>query len=149
MKAARKKASIGMRLPGLPLGLASEGEPRIRKGIASWPELKGAFAHARAQSAQGQVMLENDLRAHTHPTRQDNIRRAAQDLAARLQSLCASCTTPGFWAVDRIAGLPRGTCGVPTRETRAEVLACLKCDCREDRSRGGPAVVDPSRCGFF
>lgn len=101
-------------------------------------ELKEAFAHARAQSAQGQVMLENDLRAHTHPTRQDNIRRAAQDLAARLQSLCASCITPGFWAVDRIAGLPRGTCGVPTRETRAEVLAGLKCDYREDRSPRWP-----------
>jgi hypothetical protein len=125
-----------------------EGGLRIRKGIATWPELREAFTQARAQSAQGQVILENDLRAHAHPTRQGNIRRAAEDLTARLQSLCPSCNTPGFWTVDRIAGLPCGACSAPTRETRAEVLACLKCDHRETRACGGSAFADPSRCDF-
>lgn len=127
---------------------AGAGEPRVRKGIATWPELKAAFAQAQAQAAQGQVLLENDLRAHAHPTRQDNIRRAAQDLAARLQSLCPACGTPGFWRVDLITGLPCGACGAPTRETRAEVHGCLKCNHRETRARSGPAFADPGRCGF-
>ena len=127
---------------------AGEGELRIRKGITTWPELSEAFTQAQAQSAQGQVILENDLRAHAHPTRQGTIKRAAEDLAARLQSLCPSCHTPGFWTVDRIAGLPCGACGVPTRETRAEVLACLKCDHQETRACSGSVFADPSRCGF-
>jgi hypothetical protein len=110
--------------------------------------LKAAFAQAREEADLGQVLIENDLRAHAHPTRQDNIRRAAVDLAKRLQSLCPACGTPGFWPVDRIAGLPCGACGAPTRETRAEVYGCLKCSHRENRPRSGPAVADPSRCEF-
>jgi len=127
---------------------AGDGELRIRKGIATWPELKAAFAQTQAQAAQGQVLLENDLRAHAHPTRQDNIRRAAQDLAARLQSLCPACGTPGFWGVDLITGLPCGACGAPTRETRAEAYACLKCQHQQTRARSGPAFADPSRCDY-
>ncbi len=131
----------------LVLRSAGDGEPYIRKGVSTWPELRAAFNEAQAQSIQGQVRLENDLRAHAHPTRQDHIKRAALDLAARLQSRCPACATPGFWLVDRIAGLPCSGCGAPTRETRAEVLGCLKCECQETRTRGGPAVADPSRCG--
>ena len=127
---------------------AGDGAMRIRKGIATWPELKTAFDQAQAQAAQGQVLLENDLRAHAHPTRQDNIRRAAQDLAARLQSLCPACGTPGFWRVDLITGLPCGACGAPTRETRAETYACLKCKHQQTRARSGPAFADPSRCDY-
>lgn len=127
---------------------AGNGAPRLRKGIATWPELKAAFAQAREKADQGQVLIENDLRAHAHPTRQDNIRRAAFDLAKRLQSLCPACGTPGFGPVDRIAGLPCGACGAPTRETRAEVYGCLKCRHRENHPRSGPAVADPSRCEF-
>ncbi|WP_363153733.1 DUF6671 family protein [Thiobacillus sp.] len=44
---------------------------------------------------------------------------AAADLTARLASLCPACGTPGFWQVDRVAGLPCAGCGAPTRETRA------------------------------
>lgn len=126
----------------------SDREPRIRKDIATWPELKAAFAQAQAQTSSAQVLLEHDLRAHAHPTRQDNIRRAAQDLAARLQSLCPACGTPGFWPVERIAGLPCADCGAPTRETRAELLGCLKCQHRETRARSDPGVADPSRCDY-
>ncbi|MEW5906670.1 MAG: DUF6671 family protein [Elusimicrobiota bacterium] len=123
-----------------------ENDARIRKGIASWTELKAAFAWAQAQSAGGQVFLETDLRAHANPRRMENIRRAAEDLAARLRALCPACGAPGFWLVERVTGLPCAGCGMPTREIRAEIHGCLKCAHRVTRTRTGSRYADPGRC---
>lgn len=123
-----------------------QSDARIRKGIAAWAELEAAFAQALAQADNGRVFLENDLRAHAHPTRQHHIRLAAEDLVRKLQSACPACGVPGFWIVERIPGLPCGDCGAPTRETRAEVHGCLKCDHRETRERTDRQSADPGRC---
>lgn len=123
-----------------------ENDPRIHKGIADWGALQQAFAAARAQSASHRVFLENDLRAHANPTRMANIRRAAEDLLARLRSRCPSCGAPGYWLVERVAGLPCADCGAPTRETRAEVYGCVKCPHRDTRERDSPRYADPGRC---
>lgn len=125
-----------------------EHDPRLRKGIASWAELKTAFAWAQAQSLSGRVFLETDLRAHANPTRMENIRLAAEDLAAKLSSTCPVCGAPGFWLIERIAGLPCGDCGAPTRETRAEVYGCIKCRHRETRERTDLKYADPGRCDY-
>jgi hypothetical protein len=125
-----------------------ENDPRLREGIAAWAELEAAFASAQAESPSGQVFLETDLRAHANPTRMDNIRLAVDDLVAKLRSLCPACSTPGFWLVERIAGLPCGDCGAPTRETRAEVHGCLKCAHRETRERTDRHYADPGRCDY-
>lgn len=126
----------------------SEDDPRIRKGIAAWAELKAVFAWALAESANGRVFVETDLRAHANPTRMDNIRLAAEDLVKKLRSLCPDCGTPGFWIVERVDGLPCADCGAPTRETRAEILGCLKCAHRETRERAGRQYADPGRCDY-
>jgi len=125
-----------------------ENDPRIRKGIAAWEEFEAAFAWGQAQSASGQVFLETDLRAHANPTRMEMIRLAAEDLVAKLGSPCPACGAPGFWLVERVAGLPCGDCGAPTRETRAEVHGCLKCAHRETRERPEPQYADPGRCDY-
>jgi hypothetical protein len=125
-----------------------ENDPRIKKGIAAWAELEAAFAWARAQSASGEVFLETDLRAHANPTRMDNIRLAAEDLTRKLLSLCPDCGLPGFWLVERIAGLPCSDCGAPTGETRAEVHGCVKCSHRLTRERTEPPYADPGRCDY-
>ena len=121
-------------------------DPRIRKGIAAWTALEAAFAWALEQSASGRVFLETDVRAHANPTRMQNIRLAAEDLAQKLNCLCPGCGTPGFWTVERLPGLACGDCGAPTRETRAEVHGCLKCAHRLTRERTDPQYADPSRC---
>ena len=123
-----------------------ENDPRIRKGIAAWPELQTAFAQALEQSANGQVFIETDVRAHANPTRMDNIRLAAGDLAKKLCSLCPACGTPGFWIVERIGGLPCADCSAPTRQTRAEVHGCLKCAHRVTHERADRLSADPGRC---
>lgn len=136
--------------PAHHLILRPEGENdlRIRKGIASRAELEEAFAWARSQSDNGQVCLETDLRAHTNPTRQDMIRKAAEDLLAKLCSACPACGAPGFWVLDRVTGLPCAACGAPTRETRADILGCVKCDHRLTRPRADCTEADPGRCDF-
>ena len=132
------------------LVLRPEGEddPRIRKGIADWPGLEAAYAWAAVQSASGRVFLEVDLRAHANPTRMNNIRLAAEDLAKKLRSRCPACGVPGFWIVERVAGLPCSDCGAPTRETRAEIHGCLKCGHRVTHERTDRQYADPGRCGY-
>ena len=125
-----------------------EDDPRMRKGIAAWAALEAAFISALAESANGQVFVETDVRAHANPTRMHNIRLAAEDLAKKLCSLCPACGTPGFGIVERVAGLPCTDCGAPTRETRAEVHGCLKYAHRETRERNDQPYADPGRCDY-
>ena len=125
-----------------------EDDSRIRKGISAWGELEATFAWALEQSPSGLVFVETDVRAHANPTRQVNIRRAAEDLVMKLRSLCPKCGTPGFWIVDRLDGLPCEGCGSPTRETRAEILGCLKCSHRVTRERPDINTAAQERCDY-
>ncbi len=122
-------------------------DPRIRKGICEWSELQDAFARALEQSSTGLVSLETDVRAHANPTRQEIIRLAAEDLAARLLSPCPACDAPGFGIVERIPGVPCELCGAPTQETRADVLGCVRCPHRVVLERTGRLAADPAHCG--
>jgi len=122
-----------------------EDDPRTRKGIGSWTELEAGFTWAQAQSPGGLVFLESDVRAFANPTRQQNIRLAAQDLAAKLCSGCPQCGAPGFWIVERVPGLPCEYCDAPTQEALADVLGCVKCPHRETRERA-LRHADPARC---
>jgi len=126
----------------------SEDDPRIRKGIADWTTLETAFSAALAESANGQVFIETDVRAHANPTRMINIGLATENLAKKLCSLCPDCGTPGFWIVERVPGLPCADCGAPTRETRAEIHGCLKCAHRETREQADLQSADPGRCDY-
>ena len=132
------------------LVLRPEGkdDPRIRKGIAEWSELEASYAWTAAQSASGRVFLEVDLRAHANPTRMDNIRLAAEDLAKKLRSQCPACGVPGFWIIERIPGLPCRDCGAPTQETCAEIHGCLKCGHRATYGRTARQCADPDRCDY-
>ena len=125
-----------------------EDDPRIGKGIAAWAELKAAFSWALGQSASDRVFLETDMRAHANPTRMENIRLSVADLAKKLCSRCPACESPGFWVVERVAGLRCAGCGAPTRETRAEVHGCLTCAHRLTRERADRHSADPSRCDY-
>lgn len=123
-------------------------DPRFRKGIASWADLRATFDWARDQSSTSQVYVEHDLRAHANPQRMENIRQAAKDLATKLASACPACNTPGFALVDRLTGLPCADCGAPTREPHADIWGCVCCSHRETRPRMEPAAADPGRCDY-
>lgn len=125
-----------------------QDDPRIEKGLAGWTALEAAFKQARGEAENGRVFLENDLRAHAHPTRMDVIRLATADLAAKLNSLCPACGAPGFQVMERLSGLPCADCGAPTRESRADIHGCLTCAHRETRVRAGVEHADPGRCDY-
>ena len=73
-----------------------EYHTQCRKGICDLISLKDAYDWAFALSKKGKVFVENDLRAHTNPTRMNNILKATQDLAKKMISLCPECDSPGF-----------------------------------------------------
>ena len=124
---------------------AAADDPRLRKDIRDWPTLADAFDWALAQATNRRVFIETDGRAHANPMRRGVIRRAAENLAEKLNSLCPACGSPGFWVVDRVSGLPCADCGAPTRETRAEILGCPKCAQRIENP-SGRQHAEPGRC---
>lgn len=141
---------IGFPEQHLVLRPSSENNPRVRKGLADWPSLKTAFAWAKLVSSAGtRIFVERDLRAHGHPERMVNIGKAALNLAEKLASLCPHCATPGFAAAEAVPGLHCAECGLPTREYRAEIWKCLRCEYRETCQRSdGVTTADPVSCGY-
>lgn len=124
-----------------------EEHSAIIKGINEWEWLKEALSGALAKSVTGKVFFETDMRAFANPTRMQNIKKAAEDLVAKINCCCPHCRTPGFVAVESKKGLPCECCGLPTSEVTAIIFACQKCGCRE--ARAVPDKVAPaSRCDY-
>lgn len=132
---------------GLVVRPDGQNDLRIRKGIVEWLLLHAAFEEALSQSRSGAVFVESDLRAHMNPTRMEMIRKATANLIERMNSACPGCGTPGFWLVERIAGLPCRDCGLPTDETSAERWSCVAADYSETRDLSAGRFADPYRCG--
>ncbi|MCA1789588.1 MAG: hypothetical protein LC667_06965 [Thioalkalivibrio sp.] len=126
----------------------NDNDPRVFKGIGDVDTLEQSFTSALDTSAQSQVFVETDLRAHCNPTRMQMIALATKDLLARLDSLCPTCGAPGFWLVERIPGLHCTDCGAPTRQTRAEVYGCIQCPYRETRPLDPGEYADPAVCDW-
>ncbi len=123
-----------------------EHHPQSIKGISNFIELKNAFAWAYANSLKGLVYVENDLRAFANPTRMENIRQASIDLANKINSVCPSCKTPGYWIKDILRGLPCNACGMPTNQEISKIWGCLKCDHRDSEGMKTLQFANPSLC---
>ncbi|MBU3538627.1 DUF6671 family protein [Polynucleobacter sp. UK-Gri1-W3] len=123
-----------------------EYHPQSKKGIKDLAELKVAFEWAKGLSSKGVIYVENDLRAFANPTRMENIRKAAIDLANKMNSPCPQCQTPGFWIKDVKRGLPCNACGLATDQEIAKVWGCLKCDHELTEGMKMFKLADPSKC---
>jgi hypothetical protein len=137
---------VGFPEYGLVIRPNGPDDPRVRKGIRDALALDDAFHAALRESCDGAVFMESDLRAHQHPSRMAMIGRAGEDLAERLATMCPMCGLPGFGWTDVVPGLRCAACGLPTDDAVADVHACVRCACRQERPRGGEA--DPSHCSF-
>ena len=125
-----------------------QDDPRICKGINDWAWLKTCFDTGVGQSSNGQVFVEQDLRAFANPTRMKLIEQAATDLLQRIQSTCPACEAPGFWITERQPGLPCSDCQLPTSSYRSEVWTCLRCENRSVRERTDRVTADPGHCAY-
>jgi hypothetical protein len=125
------------------------GEGRVEKGLRDPARVRQALAAAAAASADGQALLETDMRAHMNPTRMAEIRRLAFRLARRIATACPACSSPGWGRVDTIAGLPCAWCGTATQRTLLEVFGCPACSHRQERPRAdGLREANPGQCPF-
>lgn len=140
--------------PSHQLVLRSDGRPDgktadlIHKGIADWETFKTMFETAASQSESGKVLIESDLRAFANPTRMQNIRLAATNLVARLQSLCPQCEVAGFWATEAIRGLPCAVCHAPTPLAKGELWQCVSCGFTENRLKPETASAEAKHCSY-
>lgn len=123
-----------------------EYHPQSKKGIHELAELKDAFDWAKSLSSKGIVYVENDLRAFANPTRMENIRKAAIDLANKMNSACPQCNTPGFWITDIKRGLPCKACGLATDEEIAKIWSCIQCEHKQTEGMKVFRFADPSKC---
>jgi hypothetical protein len=119
--------------------------PDLYKDLSNVNSLVRAFHAARAASSSRWVFVENDLRAHCNPTRQDIIRKAAQDLVQKLTSLCPQCHAPGYGIERKVPGLRCKTCGHPTRLPVADIWQCAVCAHQEHRDTAH-GWADPGQC---
>lgn len=125
-----------------------EYHPECRKGIKDLGSLRDAFDWAIGLSKEGKVFVENDLRAHTNPTRMANILKATQDLSRKMNSSCPKCSSPGFWITDRKKGLPCAYCAAPTNLPIANIWSCTQCDFKEEEVLMDQMKADPSKCNY-
>jgi len=75
------------------------------------------------------------------------IRGATANSIERMQTASHRCGMPGFWLVERIAGIPRRDCESPTDEARAERWGCVTADHSETRDRSLGRTANPYRWG--
>lgn len=124
----------------------SEHDSRIKKGLNTEYDLDNALTWAFSESSNSMIFMETDMRAHANPMRMAIIKQAAEDIAARLSSLCPKCMTPGYWITQRSGRLPCMICGAPTSEPTTDVYECLKCKHTESRHMDDHVQADPDKC---
>ncbi len=125
-----------------------EYHPESRKGIKDFESLQEAFEWAMRLSKNGNVFIENDLRAHANPTRMANIMKATQDLSRKMNSLCPQCKSPGLWITERKGGLPCSFCKMPTNLPVAHLWSCVKCAYKKEEIIANQVGADPSKCNY-
>lgn len=125
-----------------------EYHPECRKGIDTIESLRQAYDWAIHLSHKGNVFVENDLRAHTNPTRMANILKATEDLSRKMMSLCPKCESPGFSIIDKKKGLPCSLCSEPTNLPVANIWSCAHCRHKKEVEITNQTTADPSKCNY-
>ena len=110
----------------------------VRKGLLDSEQIM-------TLSPEWPLTLEPDWRAMMSPLRCERIRQAAENLAARLQSVCPACNSPGFWYDKVQKGLPCADCDAPTSQIR---LRMARCRCGHEAHEEIRDTADPYYCEY-
>lgn len=125
---------------------SSQEKPLIYKGLRAIDEVREALKEVWRT---GEIaILENDLRAHMNPTRQNAINAVGMKLAERLKRLCPNCDTPGWGVVDLLHGARCRDCGLFNSERASgEIYGCARCLYRQEK-KSGDGTIGPAECEF-
>ncbi len=135
---------VGFPAQGLVVRPHADSTRQITKGIQSEARLHKVVTTLLQKEP---ILIETDLRAHMNPKRQAVIAQAAEDLALNAQRPCPLCGAPGVRPVESVSGLPCEWCGSPTRLRKAEILACVRCEHREEKPYpDGRESAPPQHC---
>ncbi|MEB3167896.1 MAG: DUF6671 family protein [Cyanobium sp.] len=140
---------VGFPSHALLVRAASSAAPAttVVKGIHSPEQLRRALLIAASASANGQICVETDMRAHCNPTRMASIRALSFQMMRRLRQHCPACQAPGWGLLKTIPGLPCAWCGAATPLTRRLLFGCSRCDYREEQPRSDRLTqADPGAC---
>ena len=116
------------------------------KGIRDLRTLEKAITDSRNQSADGEAIIESDLRAMCSPSRQKNIAAVGLKLVQRLSHTCPECQTPGWGLKSYVRGVECSQCGDLSEDAISrEIMGCFKC---EFTVLGAVInlTLDPARC---
>ena len=105
------------------------------EGIQNLHDLKLAFESSKSNSADQNVWVETDMRAHMNPTRMRQIEELAIKLIKRIATPCPNCNFPGWGKVEEERGLPCEYCNFPTSDVKYEIFGCIKCNYRFQKPR--------------
>lgn len=136
-------------LPNHAVILAAQvgGQLVVEKGIREAGELVARLTDFLARGAR-EVRVETDFRAMMSPSRQRNIMRCAERLAARIASRCPDCNEIGWGRIGYEYGLPCSGCReVVETAPHSEKLGCVSCRFNLTVSLG-LETIEASRCDF-
>jgi hypothetical protein len=120
----------------------------IYKGLQDYQKLLDAIAACTAQTVDGNIQIDTDMRAHLNPTRQKALRKLAFKLVRRLRSTCPSCAVVGWGMVDIVRGLPCSECEMPTQLVKQEIFGCVQCAHRLIQDIPNKQHADPKFCDY-
>ncbi len=122
------------------------GVVALAKGISNKSDLTNILRKAKENGAT-KVVIESDLRAHASPSRAANIKKAFEELAIRIKSLCPQCESPGWGITSSVRGLPCTDCGEESDAIKAYVYGCISCTFTAEGDLIATSI-DPSRCSW-
>jgi hypothetical protein len=126
--------------------IATNGAGRsVVKGVRQPNEARSVIARL-LEDGHSEVQVESDFRAMSSPSRQANITKCAEALAARVAATCPACSLFGWGEIGFEYGVPCLACGtINSSIARAVRLGCQGCE-NTELVELAEASVDPSRC---
>lgn len=125
----------------------SDGKMHFEKAIQSEQALKTAIEKLLAQSTNGTVKVQTDMRAHLNPLRMKFIEQCALKFLDELKQVCPQCNYPQFKIRKTERGLLCYNCHAPTNSLKKLIYQCLYCNYTQAKANE-KEFEDPMYCEF-
>lgn len=125
----------------------NDGKMHYEKAIQDEAVLKATVNKLLAESENGLVKVQTDMRAHLNPSRMNFIKQCAQKFVEELKNTCPQCNYPQFKIRRTERGLPCYICNNPTQSIKNYIYQCINCNYIETKNNQ-KEFEDPMYCEF-